>query len=94
MKQRLLIIVSDTHAHILPEGACNLPIKSAKKDARASINCLPYLGCFKREGAVWDVEEHFVDPENIGVNYNNAHSFNFCKRWKIDKLRQQGYTVV
>lgn len=94
MKQRLLIIVSDTHAHILPEGACNLPIKTAKKDAKASIKYLPYLGCFKRTGTVWDVEEHLIEPEKIGVMFNNPNVYNLCKRWKIEHLRDMGYIVV
>lgn len=92
MKQRLIILVSETHAHVLPEGACNLPLKTAVKDVRASIRQLPYLSCFK--DVAWEIEECFIEPEKIGVLYNNPCLYQLCKCWKIDNLQNLGYKVV
>lgn len=93
-QQRILVIVNDTHAHLLPEGACNLPIKTATKDVTTSLRYIPYLKCFTDNPVEWVVEEHKISPEAIGVNYNNASRYHLCATWLIDNLRKKGLTVV
>ncbi|CAM0104185.1 hypothetical protein PODOV005v1_20005 [Vibrio phage PS32B.2] len=94
MKQRILVVVNDTHAHLLPEGACDLTIKTATKDVNTTLRYIPYLKCFKDSPESWVVKEHLISPEAIGVNYNNASRYHLCATWLIDNLRNQGLTVV
>ncbi|CAH9012543.1 conserved hypothetical protein [Vibrio phage 468E53-1] len=94
MKQRILVVVNDTHAHLLPEGACDLTIKTATKDVKCTLRYVPYLKCFTESTEPWIVEEHLISPEAIGVNYNNASRYHLCATWLIDNLRKKGFTVV
>lgn len=94
MKQRILVLTNETHAHILPEGAVNLPLKTVVKDVTTVLRYQPSLKCFVDSPSEWVVEEHHVNPENVGVNPNNAKRFHTCAAFLINQLRGKGFKVV
>lgn len=86
MLVRILVMVSDTHAHVLNDVMSSGTIGAARKNLETTKKYLPYLQCFK-DGRWW-VEEHKVRQALDTPNF-------YCARRNlIDNLRKQGYKVV
>lgn len=96
MRQRILVIVSETHAHVLPEVACQLSLDIIKKDVPLAIQSAPHLKCFKGESVTWSIEVHEVPPpvDGLSFNPNRMSLYTPCADFIKAQLREQGLMVV
>lgn len=92
MKIRILAVVSESHAHVLPQGCSNLPIKSVEKDVKTSIRYIPYLEVF--QGVEWRIEEILIDPETLGISPSNKNAFYICMQNQLERFRNKGYIAI
>lgn len=86
MKVRLLVMKTETQAHILSPFASNVPVATAKKQIGNVIKYMPMLKSFINEK--WDIEEYHVEQYLSKPNHHAA------KAWLTDHLRLKGYEVV
>ena len=79
---KVLVMKSQTHAHILDKETAKADVQVVKRDLRTTLKYLPYLSVFR--DVRWDVDIHITKHD----------SFAGAKKYVMESLRKQGYTVV